>query len=312
MLPITVITLCMLNQISSVLGKADVEESPAPPRSSFENQLMSRQLGFNFGCGLNLNGFGQVNPRKASGEANLCLQCRFNVLGIISLDFSFLNSLSSTIGTHGVSARDASTLQGHLQGELLAKAALQKNSAQCQSAFAKDNRCASSKFVNGQCKPTAIDCVKNNKNGPVLAQAFQGLFRAGGPSYCSICSGDKSCTNPSARARRSIPENKSEKPRCPTGLTACPISSVNIFTPSTPYECLDTQQEINSCGGCVTLGNGTDCAALRGAGMSGCSDGKCTIFTCARGFKYSKKDQSCRRVQAQHHGSHNSHYSSSH
>ncbi|KAI9610294.1 hypothetical protein KEM48_002580 [Puccinia striiformis f. sp. tritici PST-130] len=286
----------MLNQISSVLGKADVEESPAPPRSSFENQLMSRQLGFNFGCGLNLNGFGQVNPRKASGEANLCLQCRFNVLGIISLDFSFLNSLSSTIGTHGVSARDASTLQGHLQGELLAKAALQKNSAQCQSAFAKDNRCASSKFVNGQCKPTAIDCVKNNKNGPVLAQAFQGLFRAGVPLI----------------VQSAHPENKSEKPRCPTGLTACPISSVNIFTPSTPYECLDTQQEINSCGGCVTLGNGTDCAALRGAGMSGCSDGKCTIFTCARGFKYSKKDQSCRRVQAQHHGSHNSHYSSSH
>ncbi|PLW20180.1 hypothetical protein PCANC_09848 [Puccinia coronata f. sp. avenae] len=271
-------------EFSSIRAEAANQELAAAPRSSFEKQLVSRQLGFDFGCGLNLNAFGRVAPLKSSGEANLCLQCRFNVLGIIELDFSFLNSLTSTISTHGVSVRDASILQSHLQGELETKAAQQKSSVQCQAAFANDQRCASSKFVNGQCRPTAIDCVKNNRNGPVLAQAFQSLFRSGGPSYCSICSGDKSCASPSAKARRSLPDSKKgDKPRCPSGLTACPISKTTEFTASTPYECIDTQQEINSCGGCVTLGNGTDCATLRGTGTSGCSSGKCTIFSCARG-----------------------------
>ncbi|OAV91845.1 hypothetical protein PTTG_12311 [Puccinia triticina 1-1 BBBD Race 1] len=297
--------VCLARQVAGEMG-----ETAAAPRSSFENQLVARQLGLDFGCGLNLNAFGRVAPLKASGQANLCLQCRFNVLGIISLDFSFLNSLTSTINTNGVSASDASVLQSHLQGLLQTKATQQRTSAECQAAFANDKRCASSKFVNGRCQATAIDCVRNNKNGPVLAQAFQSLFRTGGPSYCSICSGDKSCTNPSARARRSLPEKSAAyKPRCPSGLTACPISAVKEFMPSTPYECLDTQQEINSCGGCVTLGNGTNCALLRGAGMSGCSDGKCTIFSCARGFKYSKRDQSCRRMHPQHQSLSRSHHS---
>ncbi|KAA1064269.1 hypothetical protein PGTUg99_003500 [Puccinia graminis f. sp. tritici] len=305
---ITVIGVCLMSQFGGIRGQVGME--PAKPQSSFENQLVARQLGLDFGCGLNLNAFGRVAPLKVSGEANLCLQCRFNAFGIISLDFSFANALASTISSHGVSARDASILQSHLQGQLQEKAAQQKTSAQCQAAFSNDQRCASSSFANGQCRATAIDCVKNNRNGPVLAQAFQSLFRTGGSSYCSICSGDKSCTNPSAKARRSLPEKSpSDKPRCPSGLTACPISPVKDFTPSTPYECLDTQQEINSCGGCVTLGNGTDCALLRGAGMSGCSNGKCTIFSCARGFKYSKRDQACRRYYPQHRDSPNSHHS---
>jgi len=308
-----VMRIFLMTQIRRVVAaEQGLAETAAGPRSSFEHQLAARQLfGLDVGCGLNFNAFGQVAPLTASGEANLCLQCRFNAFGIISLHFSFLNSLTSSISDHGVSAHDAAILQGHLQDELNAKAAQQQNRVQCTAAFANDERCASSNYANGQCRAVAIDCVKNNRNGAVLAQAFEALFQRGGPSYCAICSGDKTCTSPSAKARRSLPDQKAPfKPRCPSGLTACPISETSEFTRATPYECLDTQQELTSCGGCVTLGDGTNCATLRGAGMSGCSNGKCTIFSCARGFKFSQRDQACHRVHSRQHVSSRSHFSS--
>jgi hypothetical protein len=115
---ITVIGVCLMSQFEGIRGQG-VGMEPAKPQSSFENQLVARQLGLDFGCGLDLNAFGRVAPLKASGEANLCLQCRFNAFGIISLDFSFANALASTISSRGVSARDASILQGHLQVILL-------------------------------------------------------------------------------------------------------------------------------------------------------------------------------------------------
>lgn len=296
---ITIISIFLYLVAIYVSGAVrDSQDAPAMPRSSFEQQLVARQLGFDFNCGLNLNVFGRVSPLMASGQANLCLQCRFNALGIVSVDFSFFNSLVSTINSHGVSARDASVIQNFIQMDLNNKARQQTSSQQCQAAFVNDKRCASSRYLNGQCTATSIDCVKNNRNGLVLAQAFQSIFRHGGVPFCSICSGDKSCTNPSARAvRRSPPPTNPDHPRCPNGQTACPISHVISFTPSTPYECLDIHQEISSCGGCVTLGEGTDCSGLRGARSSGCSGGKCTIFSCARGFQLSQQNQTCTRSQ---------------
>ncbi|KNZ60339.1 hypothetical protein VP01_1568g2 [Puccinia sorghi] len=325
---ITLMSIFVVNQIRRIgAAEQDLAETAAAPRSSFENQLAARQLlGVDLRCGLNLNTFGQVAPLKASGEANLCLQCRFNAFGLISLDFSFLNSLTSSISAHGVSARDAAILQGHLQDELNAKAAQQKSRAQCDAAFSNDKRCAYSNYANGQCRAAAIDCVKNNRNGPVLAKAFGALFRKGGPSYCAICCnalsffffffgrdqrGTKRALVPARKRGAACPIRRPSLSRAVRAVSrvACPISETSEFTPSTPYECLDTQQELTSCGGCVTLGNGTNCATLRGAGMSGCSNGKCTIFSCARGFKFSKRDQACHRVHSQQHVSSRSHFS---
>jgi len=294
---ISVIPLILLYASFNSVGGLDLD-TPAMPQSSFGNQLVARQFGLSAGCGLRFNAFGQVAPFTASGNANLCLQCRFNAFGIFSLDFTFFNQLSSSISSRGVSASDASILQSHIQSDLDQKAAQQSTSAQCKATFANDQRCSSSSFVNGKCKATAIDCVRNNKNGPVLAQVFQSIFRSGGAPFCSICSRDKSCTNPSARAaRRSLRDPKTNEPRCPAGLTACPISNVQTLKQSTPFECLDTMQEITSCGGCATLGQGVDCSALRGVRLSGCSKGECTIFSCAKGYELSKQENKCRRRQ---------------
>ncbi|KAL5533216.1 CYT2 [Sanghuangporus sanghuang] len=54
---------------------------------------------------------------------------------------------------------------------------------------------------------------------------------------------------------------------CPTGLTTCPIISNGVFTGDS--ECVDTLSDLTSCGGCASLGQGTDCSPTPGASCLG-------------------------------------------
>ncbi|GAA5912017.1 hypothetical protein JCM6882_002008 [Rhodosporidiobolus microsporus] len=67
---------------------------------------------------------------------------------------------------------------------------------------------------------------------------------------------------------------------CPIGETACPI-----FPRMGTYECLDTNTELESCGGCLSKGLGEDCTAIRGAQGVTCSSGACFVFTCQPGWR---------------------------
>lgn len=78
---------------------------------------------------------------------------------------------------------------------------------------------------------------------------------------------------------------------CPMGLTACPISSASGL--SADFECLDTANEFESCGGCASIGRGQDCTAIEGAWNVGCEQGSCAVYTCAPGFKLSNNGTSC-------------------
>lgn len=57
---------------------------------------------------------------------------------------------------------------------------------------------------------------------------------------------------------------------CPYGLDACPISGL-----TKDFECIDTAAELESCGGCVSLGQGHDCTAIPGVWNVGCEQGHC-------------------------------------
>ena len=63
---------------------------------------------------------------------------------------------------------------------------------------------------------------------------------------------------------------KARSAPCPTGLDACPVSSL-----AGDYECLDTTTELESCGGCTSLGEGQDCTSIEGAWNVGCHQGSC-------------------------------------
>ncbi|KAK8844140.1 hypothetical protein IAR55_006934 [Kwoniella newhampshirensis] len=77
---------------------------------------------------------------------------------------------------------------------------------------------------------------------------------------------------------------------CPTGLTPC-----NVQDYSDTYECIDTRNELESCGGCLhgvfqasspsTVG--VDCTAIPGVafGAVTCMDSHCAAFSCKDGFE---------------------------
>lgn len=78
-------------------------------------------------------------------------------------------------------------------------------------------------------------------------------------------------------------------PACPKGLDACPISGLV----SGDYECLDTTAELESCGGCASIGRGQDCTAIKGAWNVGCELGSCKVYTCFEGYLLSADNKSC-------------------
>ncbi|GAA5851210.1 hypothetical protein JCM3766R1_002108 [Sporobolomyces carnicolor] len=86
----------------------------------------------------------------------------------------------------------------------------------------------------------------------------------------------------SARPLRLEPES----PACPITLTACPSSSSGLL------ECIDTQSDVEQCGGCQDFG-GIDCTTVEGVETAGCVEGTCEVWACARGFDYLLETKSC-------------------
>ncbi|OCF55220.1 hypothetical protein L486_07333 [Kwoniella mangroviensis CBS 10435] len=80
--------------------------------------------------------------------------------------------------------------------------------------------------------------------------------------------------------------------QCPSGRTACQIAPDGHF-----YECIDTDTEIESCGGCTygTFGKeskkdvasiGVDCTSLKGVNLGAvtCTSGRCVASSCEEGY----------------------------
>ncbi|KAI9611849.1 hypothetical protein KEM48_004356 [Puccinia striiformis f. sp. tritici PST-130] len=207
-----------------------------------------------------------------AGPASASCGLEVNVFGVDVFEFNFYSALAASISAHGVSASQCSVLQSAIEGDLLRLAAGSKTSASCTAACKADERCDSCSFDNGVCQIKAVDYVKQNHAGAPLAQAFQGLYSNGGSGYCSICPADRSCSGPkpSGLPRRSIAaEDYLINEKCPTGLSACPISSGMTAKPSAGFECLDLQQEVTSCGGCASTGQGVDCTTMKGVSSAG-------------------------------------------
>lgn len=53
------------------------------------------------------------------------------------------------------------------------------------------------------------------------------------------------------------------------------------------YECVDTTQELENCGGCTVDGAGQDCTQIPGVEGVGCLSGECVVFSCAEGHRLS-------------------------
>ncbi|KZO92360.1 hypothetical protein CALVIDRAFT_308913 [Calocera viscosa TUFC12733] len=105
--------------------------------------------------------------------------------------------------------------------------------------------------------------------------------------------------SPSGVSRRGVQVNLPGSFSCPTGLTSCPIPEqfgqplyerdmleVPRMTGRTMHgECVDTMNDMDSCGGCATLGEGVQCGQVEGVRETACVAGKCQIFSCGYGYK---------------------------
>lgn len=106
------------------------------------------------------------------------------------------------------------------------------------------------------------------------------------------------------RKRENVKQSQSEQIRlvradlnamyCPAPLTACSILTPSSASPEWSYECIDTLNELKSCGGCLNEG-GVDCTALPGARMTGCTAGQCEIWSCLSGYKLNEDNTECIR-----------------
>jgi len=63
--------------------------------------------------------------------------------------------------------------------------------------------------------------------------------------------------------------------RCPSGMEACPVQGLTGNSSDKELQCVDTLTELESCGGCTSLGNGQDCTSIEGAWNVGCEQGTC-------------------------------------
>lgn len=71
-------------------------------------------------------------------------------------------------------------------------------------------------------------------------------------------------------------------------LTACPMENG-----VGGYECINTSGTLESCGGCMSLGEAQDCTLIKGADNVGCVRGKCIIGTCMDGYYLDSDKMEC-------------------
>ncbi|GAA5982665.1 hypothetical protein JCM10908_006738 [Rhodotorula pacifica] len=86
-----------------------------------------------------------------------------------------------------------------------------------------------------------------------------------------------------ARARRRRAVNV-----CPGTESACSVGSL------AGYECIDTESNLEQCGGCLSDG-GVDCTAIEGVAAVDCVGGRCEISACEDGFAYEPVSEQCVR-----------------
>ncbi|KAI0081126.1 hypothetical protein K474DRAFT_1588492, partial [Panus rudis PR-1116 ss-1] len=121
-------------------------------------------------------------------------------------------------------------------------------------------------------------------------------------SICNgICGKFKSCPSSHPKSKREIElDIQKREAVCDKGLTACGIYGWNGLSSKDAWECVDTNRDIESCGGCaipLTLGTprGIDCTAIPGVRDVSCHAGQCIVHRCSPGYVVSLDRTFCVR-----------------
>ncbi|KAH8094605.1 hypothetical protein BXZ70DRAFT_347818 [Cristinia sonorae] len=112
-----------------------------------------------------------------------------------------------------------------------------------------------------------------------------------------ICGDFPSC--PSAHPKREV-EMAKRSATCDRGYTACGVFGWTGMRASQAWECIDTQSDLESCGGCAIplmrgSPHGVDCTAIPGVADVSCGAGSCIVHRCLPGYTPSLDRSFCIR-----------------
>ncbi|KAH7325217.1 hypothetical protein B0J17DRAFT_723235 [Rhizoctonia solani] len=148
------------------------------------------------------------------------------------------------------------------------------------------------------------DCVLGLKKVPLkdgcTAVVKKGLL---GIPYCqSSCTSHPQPSGHYGKEKRNQPilGPDGTLERCPSAMTACPINpppalngdrATATISSNEPYECVNPSEDLYNCGGCSSMGRGVSCVDLPGVRGTSCTEGKCMIYTCTKGYMLSVNDK---------------------
>ncbi|EKM61526.1 uncharacterized protein PHACADRAFT_248197 [Phanerochaete carnosa HHB-10118-sp] len=100
------------------------------------------------------------------------------------------------------------------------------------------------------------------------------------------------------RQKPLTPEEAISQQLCPTPMRVCSIDAQSSPTTLTEwirdgFECVDTFEDLTSCGGCGSVDTKYDCTAIKGAHAVSCVVGQCRIDSCTKGYTPSLDGKSC-------------------
>ncbi|KAI0783350.1 hypothetical protein C8Q75DRAFT_810936 [Abortiporus biennis] len=127
------------------------------------------------------------------------------------------------------------------------------------------------------------------------------------PAPKIVCNGQceavKAC--PSSHPKRELGEIQKRSAACSDGFTACGVYGWTGLRSNTAWECVDTQSDLESCGGCAIPLNarsphGIDCTAIPGVSDVSCGAGSCRVHSCLPGYSVSMDKTYCIRKKMNH------------
>ncbi|KAF8147746.1 hypothetical protein K438DRAFT_1625980 [Mycena galopus ATCC 62051] len=162
------------------------------------------------------------------------------------------------------------------------------------------NNCAG----HSQCQYPAYSVPSCQSGSPCYFTCTNGYsaYPSGShPTQC-VCSSPYSVCNGKCGVFRACPSTYYAKrdlsgPQdCSAGQTACPIPGRGAKS----WECIDTQSELESCGGCIysddlprSSPHGKDCTAIPGVSDVSCVKGQCVIRKCISGYNLVGTSSEC-------------------
>ncbi|RPD56149.1 hypothetical protein L226DRAFT_488160 [Lentinus tigrinus ALCF2SS1-7] len=163
--------------------------------------------------------------------------------------------------------------------------------------------CCSGFYTDQTGQTHCFDCPVRGAFSPVGATSASqcGKTPGGGLTSC-VQSGNK-CPNTGSSPTGIHGRRDIKRRACPAGHKSCPVygsTSGRGFLKA--YECVDVQNDLESCGGCVTndspfgertFDGGRDCSAIPNVNTVTCNAGKCLIESCRDGYSLSADGLSC-------------------